>query len=262
MRSDESLEDALAREVREEVGVEFPSAEFFDRVVHDYGDRIVALNFFLCAEPSGTPSPCEGQELKWASWDELRDLPTPDANQRIIDRLRPYLLGGESLALASSDLRGQAPRELELKIRLGSLRDFRKLLEESTLGETVRVSRLTNDYFDTADKVLRRQRVMLRLRRSTRAVVCLKVGAEARPGYFESLEFETEVGDSAAERILEAPSELFRLAGDVSRELHARFGALDLQSLGQMTPERTTRARETLEPVSYATLKLPTTTYV
>jgi 8-oxo-dGTP diphosphatase len=82
----ETLEDCLARELREEldVGAEV-GAEVFT-TSHDYPDRRVELHFFRC-ELHGHPAPQQGQELRWVRREGLRALPFPPADAELIERL-------------------------------------------------------------------------------------------------------------------------------------------------------------------------------
>lgn len=82
----ETLENCLARELREELDVgAVVGAEVFT-TSHDYPDRRVELHFFRC-ELFGHPTPQQGQELAWVRRDELRALPFPPADVELIERL-------------------------------------------------------------------------------------------------------------------------------------------------------------------------------
>ncbi len=61
----ESAQDALQRELGEELGIAIISSEHFHSLEHDYPDMQVAIDFFLVREWQGTPSGIEGQELRW-----------------------------------------------------------------------------------------------------------------------------------------------------------------------------------------------------
>ena len=82
----ESHESCLARElfeelnVRSEVGAEILATE------HAYPDRTVRLHFRWC-RLHGDPEPMLGQEMRWITRDEMRSLPFPDADRRLIDLL-------------------------------------------------------------------------------------------------------------------------------------------------------------------------------
>jgi 8-oxo-dGTP diphosphatase len=83
----ESLEACLARELREELDVEARvGAEVFT-TTHTYLDRRVELHFLRC-ELNGEPQPQLGQDMRWASRDELASLKFPPADAELIQRLR------------------------------------------------------------------------------------------------------------------------------------------------------------------------------
>ena len=57
------------------------------RTVHDYADSRIELHFFECAL-AGEPVPQVGQEMRWASREELAWLEFPPADAALIERLR------------------------------------------------------------------------------------------------------------------------------------------------------------------------------
>ncbi len=61
----ESAEDALCRELAEELGIEIMLSEHFRSIEHDYPGMRVAIDFFLVRRWQGTPSGIEGQALRW-----------------------------------------------------------------------------------------------------------------------------------------------------------------------------------------------------
>ena len=68
---DETLLDALKREINEELGVVIEQAEPFVRIDHDYGDKWVSLDVWLVSDFRGEPSGSEGQPLRWQAIHEL-----------------------------------------------------------------------------------------------------------------------------------------------------------------------------------------------
>ena len=82
----ERPEDALRRELREELGVEAAVGELMETVDWTYPEKSVRLLFFRCAL-AGEPAPLEGQEMRWVA---AADLPTygfPEADATLITRL-------------------------------------------------------------------------------------------------------------------------------------------------------------------------------
>ncbi|WP_321973895.1 (deoxy)nucleoside triphosphate pyrophosphohydrolase [Paratractidigestivibacter sp.] len=68
----ESAEDALRREIDEELGCKLQLVLPFDAVEHDYPDFHLSMEAFVCTlAPSVTPEPREHSELKWVNKDQL-----------------------------------------------------------------------------------------------------------------------------------------------------------------------------------------------
>jgi len=84
---DETLAACLARELREELGVDraVVNDEIFT-TTHAYEDREVELHFFSC-ELGSTPVPRLGQEMRWIAREELARLAFPPADDELIRRL-------------------------------------------------------------------------------------------------------------------------------------------------------------------------------
>ena len=90
----ETVQHALARELREEINLVVEAAEPFLLIEHDYGDKQVTLDVWLVQRFSGEPHGSEGQQIAWVS---LADLPRhqfPEANAGIV----AALLEGRHLA--------------------------------------------------------------------------------------------------------------------------------------------------------------------
>lgn len=86
----ETVAQALYRELKEEVGIEILSAQALLVIEHDYGDKLVKLEVFLVDNYSNKPKAQEGQEQAWVNIDELTTLDFPEANKVIIKKLQQY----------------------------------------------------------------------------------------------------------------------------------------------------------------------------
>lgn len=84
----ESFEQCLARELREELGIEVEVLEHLETITHDYPERTVHLRFFRCGLRSGEPEPLGCAALKWIGAAELEQHPFPAADARLLARLR------------------------------------------------------------------------------------------------------------------------------------------------------------------------------
>jgi 8-oxo-dGTP diphosphatase len=90
--SDESDEQALIRELHEELGIDAePNAEIMT-LTHDYPDRVIDLVLWRATVKSGVPRGLYGQQLKWVECGAL-------AGERLLEADRPFIA---ALQLVSS----------------------------------------------------------------------------------------------------------------------------------------------------------------
>jgi 8-oxo-dGTP diphosphatase len=82
----EKPEDALRREMREELGVEAAVGELIETVDWIYPEKSVRLLFFRCVV-AGEPCPQEKQEMLWVEAGELSNYRFPAADLRLVERL-------------------------------------------------------------------------------------------------------------------------------------------------------------------------------
>ena len=87
LEKDESVQQALFRELNEELGIGIHSCERFMDIEHDYGEKKVTLLVCLVRDYSGTPKGAEGQEVRWVSRSALNTYRFPEANLQIVKRL-------------------------------------------------------------------------------------------------------------------------------------------------------------------------------
>ena len=80
----ETVESALRRELKEEIGIDVISARPLIRVHHDYPDRDVLLDVWRVESFAGVVSGHEGQPISWVSPPELGRYRFPAANIPII----------------------------------------------------------------------------------------------------------------------------------------------------------------------------------
>lgn len=87
----ESLEQALAREFEEEVGIEVRSLGFYDRMIYSARKgRILDVTFLLAARMGGAPRPLEVNAVRWVEAEELDAVDFIPANEKIVKRLKDY----------------------------------------------------------------------------------------------------------------------------------------------------------------------------
>ena len=83
----ESAQQALARELSEEIGVALRRCRPLLQLQHEYADRVVALEVFLVDEYTGEPQPLEQQRLKWVAPAALLDAGLLPADRPIAEEL-------------------------------------------------------------------------------------------------------------------------------------------------------------------------------
>ncbi|CAM2838354.1 TPA: 8-oxo-dGTP diphosphatase MutT [Legionella pneumophila subsp. pneumophila] len=82
----ESPEDALLREIREELGIIVNEYRFLGYVDYDYPDKHIQLIIFMVTRFTGNPLCQEGQlNMKWVKKEELNINDFPKANHAIFD---------------------------------------------------------------------------------------------------------------------------------------------------------------------------------
>jgi len=79
----ETHEQALAREIREELDSDIEVGALLLETEHAYADRTVSLCFYRCAL-RGSPRPLLGQQIRWVPRAELRTLDFPPADEDVI----------------------------------------------------------------------------------------------------------------------------------------------------------------------------------
>jgi len=89
----ETPEQALVRELAEELGIVTEEACLgpFTFASHSYDSFHLLMPLYLCRVWSGTPSPREGQVLKWVTPQQLGDYPMPPADVPLVAMLRDFL---------------------------------------------------------------------------------------------------------------------------------------------------------------------------
>ncbi|WMC11045.1 8-oxo-dGTP diphosphatase MutT [Oceanimonas pelagia] len=84
----ETVAQALARELEEEIGIAVTACAPFMRIDHDYGDKRVTLDIHRVTAFTGEPHGREGQPSRWVPVSELHHYDFPAANRPIVAKLQ------------------------------------------------------------------------------------------------------------------------------------------------------------------------------
>ena len=83
----ETLEQALAREVMEEVGLTVDIGELLDVTEHAYSHFRITLHTFACTRVAGRIRAIACEAVRWVRAAELPDYPFPKANHAVLKQL-------------------------------------------------------------------------------------------------------------------------------------------------------------------------------
>jgi len=138
IESEESAEQALARELKEELNIDVITTTPLITVKHQYPDLAVQLNVFLVEHFSGDAKSCEGQPFKWVNPAELAIHEFPAANQPIITaaQLPPYYAilddADESALLVNlQKILARGIKLIQLRLKTVSPETIEKFLEQA-----------------------------------------------------------------------------------------------------------------------------------
>jgi A/G-specific adenine glycosylase len=88
LEKNESPEEALVREIQEELGVHIEVGEKVLTIKHSYTKFRVTLHVFLCRLPKGRIRATSCEQWKWVAIQDLSAYPFPAANVKILEYLR------------------------------------------------------------------------------------------------------------------------------------------------------------------------------
>ncbi len=84
----ETFEECLVRELREELGVETHVCELLEDITHHYPGKSVRLRFYRCELIRGEPQPIGCHALAWVTCEQLSNYAFPAADERLLAMLR------------------------------------------------------------------------------------------------------------------------------------------------------------------------------
>ena len=83
----ESPEEALSRELSEELGIEAQIGELKLSVTHSYNDVGIVILFYEVLYWKGEPKAKHHLMLEWIYPEELRERSIPDANKKVLEKI-------------------------------------------------------------------------------------------------------------------------------------------------------------------------------
>lgn len=83
----ENSEQALFRELQEELNIQVEAAKALFCIKHHYSDKQVRLHIWKVTAFSGKARGMEGQQIRWVNRDELNNFEFPAANLGVLDYL-------------------------------------------------------------------------------------------------------------------------------------------------------------------------------
>jgi len=88
VEKDESVQQALSREILEETGIEISEIQPLIKIPFQYSDKQVLLDVWDVKSFQGKPHGREGQPFQWIKIDELRNVSFPAANRAIVSAVQ------------------------------------------------------------------------------------------------------------------------------------------------------------------------------
>ena len=85
--SGESPEQALKRELREELAIEVSDCAPLLLTEHDYSDKLIVLDVWTVHGFAGQAKGNEGQDICWVDINALNNYPFPAANYAVLEKV-------------------------------------------------------------------------------------------------------------------------------------------------------------------------------
>ncbi len=83
----ESVEQAMTRELEEEIGIEVTEQHLFEHLEYDYPEKSLKFDFIVISNFNNEPYGKEGQEGRWVDIAKLANYQFPEANVPILERV-------------------------------------------------------------------------------------------------------------------------------------------------------------------------------
>lgn len=83
----ETIEQAMTRELNEEIGITVTEQSLFEHLEYDYPDKSLKFDFISVTAFEGKPYGREGQQGEWVKIEQLSGYQFPEANVPILERV-------------------------------------------------------------------------------------------------------------------------------------------------------------------------------
>lgn len=87
----EAPENAIVREIKEELDTVIEVIEYFDTVEYDYPNFHLSMKCYICTVVSGKLELLEHEAAKWLDKDSLDSIAWLPADLGLVDKLKDYL---------------------------------------------------------------------------------------------------------------------------------------------------------------------------
>ena len=82
----ETIEQAMTRELDEEIGIKVTEQSLFEHLEFDYTDKSLKFDFILVTDFEQQPYVSGGQQSEWVDLESLSQYPFPEANGPVSER--------------------------------------------------------------------------------------------------------------------------------------------------------------------------------
>ena len=143
VEKDETVIQALLREIKEELNISILHYEPLIKIKHDYSDKSVVLDTWLIKDYDGVASGAEGQSIKWMSVVALPVDEFPLANKPIITALKIpdlYMISGrfESIENFKNKLSCALSKDKKIvQLRCKDIKDSKEYLKIAATAKII-----------------------------------------------------------------------------------------------------------------------------
>ena len=93
----ETHEEALVREIEEELLFTIQPHTFLETIEYQYPDFHLTMHVYICSIENGTPSLTEHSSMMWVSAHELENIKWLPADIALVEPLKNYLINYSSI---------------------------------------------------------------------------------------------------------------------------------------------------------------------